>query len=135
MKTLEAYLIDAQHFGCTAHTVTAERGPTGEIRATFRMAGDVGDGITFEVRGDTVSQPFMTFDAGEMLAVEGPALATSEDIEALRQSVLDIARAFAGAGAAAAAVSEKAGEVREQIADIRESIRRGARPTGSRFKL
>ncbi len=97
MKTLEAYLIDAEHKGVIEHALRMTRGPGGEVRLIIGPPGaDHGDefippSVEFEVRGDTVSQPFMTFDAGEMLAVEGPALATKEDIVAAQNDMYRVA--------------------------------------------
>ena len=54
MKTLEAYLLDAAHAGVTAHTVSVQRGPDGEVMAHFHPQSIRGPDMQFEVRGDRV---------------------------------------------------------------------------------
>lgn len=82
MKTLEAYLIDAEHKGVIDHALRMTRGPGGEVRIVLHPAGVDGETLDLEVRGDHVSAPLpaiepLDFGTTEMV---GEPLATKDDI-------------------------------------------------------
>lgn len=96
MKTLETYLVDAEHNGVVDHQLHVTRGPDGEVRAIlFPIGGAPTDepATEFEVRGDDVNAPLPAFEIGELAPLEGPALATKDDIDELRRMIGGMARA------------------------------------------
>ncbi len=88
MKTLETYLVDAEHKGVIDHQLRIQRGPGGEVRFYIHPANVDGDTLDFEVQGNCLS-PVFELLAGEigLSEVEGPALATKDDIDALRSEI------------------------------------------------
>jgi hypothetical protein len=94
MKTLETYLVDAEHKGVIDHQLRIQRGPGGEVRIYIHPDSVDGDTLDFEVQGNCLS-PVFDLMAGEigLSEVEGPALATKDDIDELRRLIGGIAKA------------------------------------------
>lgn len=96
MKTLETYLVDAEHKGVVDHQLHVTRGPAGEVRAIlFPIGGAPTEepAVEFEVRGDHVNAPMPAFEFGEIAALDSVALATKDDVDELRRMIGEMARA------------------------------------------
>src|SRR3546814_1208602 len=87
MKTLEGYLLDAEHKGIIDHAVRMQRGPGGEVQLYIHPQGVDGETLDFRVQGNGMFEIPPVYEIGEIGPSEGPTLATQEDIEALREAI------------------------------------------------
>lgn len=90
MKTLETYLLDAEHKGIIDHAVRMSRGPGGEVRVCIHPQDVDGETLDYQVNGTSLHEVPIAYEFGEIGVSEGPALATQEDIEALRADIRGI---------------------------------------------
>src|SRR3546814_10926791 len=87
MKTLEGYLLDAEHKGIIDHAVRMQRGPGGEVQLYIHPQGVDGETLDFRVQGNGMFEIPPVYEIGEIGPSEGPALATQEDLDALREDI------------------------------------------------
>src|SRR3546814_19428812 len=87
MKTLEGYLLDAEHKGIIDHAVRMQRGPGGEVQLYIHPQGVDGETLDFRVQGKGMFEIPPVYEIGEIGPTEGPALATKADIAAMRGAI------------------------------------------------
>jgi len=90
MKTLETYLVDAEHKGVIDHRLRIQRGRVGEVRFYIHPDGVDGDTLDFEVQGNGLFPVLMPIDGVAVDLIEGPALATKADVEGVKIQVAEL---------------------------------------------